>query len=90
MHGQTTDEVLDALKEGIRKMHGKPAVIYSDNEAAFSSTAIQTYLRDNHIKHIITLGPAHVAERQIRTIKDMIYKRVENNGSGWTDVLFQV
>ena len=90
LHGKKTDEVLDALKEGIRKMHGKPKVIYSDNEPAFSSTSIQEYLKNNKIKHIITLGHAPVAERQIRTIKDMIYKRVENNGSGWTDVLFQV
>ena len=36
LHGKTTDEVLDALKEGIRKMHGKPKAIYSDNEPAFS------------------------------------------------------
>ena len=68
LHGKTTDEVLDSLKEGIRQMHGKPKVIYSDNEPAFSSTAIQTYLKDNNIKHIITLGHAPVAERQIRTI----------------------
>ena len=47
LHGKTTDEILDALIEGIRKMHGKPKVIYSDNEPAFSSTAVQTYLKDN-------------------------------------------
>ena len=76
LHGKTTDEILDALIEGIRKMHGKPKVIYSDNEPAFSSTAVQTYLKENKIKHIITLGHAPVAERQIRTIKVMIYKKV--------------
>ena len=71
-------------------MHGKPKVFVSDNEPAFSSTAVQTYLKENKIKHIITLGHAPVAERQIRTIKDMIYKRVENIGAGWVDVLYQV
>ena len=90
MHGKTTDEVLDALKEGIRKMHGKPKVIYSDNEPAFSSAAIQAYLKEHKIKHIITLGHAPVAERQIRTINNMIYNRVENIGAGWVDVLYQV
>jgi hypothetical protein len=90
VHGKTSDEVLDALIAGLQKMHGKPKVIYSDNEAAFSSVAMKAYFRDNHIKHIITLGHAPVAERQIRTIKDMIYKRVENNGAGWVDVLYQV
>ena len=90
MHGKTTDEVLDAFQKGIRLMKGKPKSIYSDNEPAFSSTAIQTYLRDNHIKHIVTLGHAPVAERQIRTISNMIYNRVENIGAGWTDVVLQV
>ena len=69
LHGKRTDEILDALKEGIRKMHGKPKAVYSDNEPAFSSTAIQAYFKDNHIRHLITLGHAPVAERQIRTIK---------------------
>ena len=32
LHGKTTDEVLDALIEGFRKMHGKPKVFFSDNE----------------------------------------------------------
>ena len=90
LHGKTTDEVLDALIEGLRLMHGKPKVIYSDNEPAFSSTAVQAYLKEHKIKHIVTLGHAPVAERQIRTIKDMIYKRVENIGAGWVDVLFAV
>jgi len=90
VHGKTSDEVLDALIEGLRKVHGKPKCIYSDNEDAFSSTAMVAYFKEHKIKHIITLGHAPVAERQIRTIKDMIYKRVENNGSGWVDVLFQV
>ena len=50
-------------------MTGKPKCKNSDNEPAFSSTAIKASLRENHIKHIITLGHAPVAERQIRTIK---------------------
>ena len=41
-------------------------------------------------KQIITLNHAPVAERQIRTIKDMIHKRVENKGKPWTESLFQV
>ena len=40
VHGKTTEEVLDALILGLGKMHGKPKVIYSDNEPCFSSVAI--------------------------------------------------
>jgi len=46
--------------------------------------------KEHNINHIITLGHAPVAERQIRTIKDMIYKRVDHIGAGWVDELFQV
>ena len=37
-----------------------------------------------------TLNHAAVAERSIRTIKDMMYKRVENTGESWNDLLYQV
>ena len=90
IHGKTTDEILDALIEGMKIMKGKPEVIYSDNEPAFSSTKVVQYLLDNHIKHIISLNHAAIAERTIRTIKDMIYKRIEDIEKPWTDVLYSV
>ena len=71
-------------------MHGKPEVIYTATEGAFSSTKVQQYFKDKNIKHIITLNHAAVAERSIRTIKYMIYKRVENTGESWNDLLYQV
>jgi len=90
VHGKTTDEILDALVEGIRLMGGYPEVIYSDNEACFSSTKIKEYYKEHKIKNIITLNHAPVAERQIRTSKDMMYKRVGNTGKPWTELLNQV
>ena len=68
----------------------KPEVVYSDNEPAFSSTKVQQYFKEHKIKHIITLNHAAVAERSIRTVKDMIYKRVENTGESWNDLLYQI
>jgi len=41
IHGKSTDEIFDALIEGIKLMKGKPEVIYSDNEPCFSSTKIK-------------------------------------------------
>ena len=51
---------------------------------------IKEYYREHKIKNIFTLNHAPVAERQIRTIKDMIYKRLENTGKPWVDLLYQV
>ena len=80
IHGKTTDEILDAIIEGVRLMGGKPEVVYSDNEPAFSSTKVQQYFKEQHSKHIITLNHAAVAERSIQSIKEQTYKRVENTG----------
>ena len=38
---------------------------------------------DNHITHIITRTHAPVAERSIRTIKEMIYKRLKGTDKPW-------
>ena len=60
-------DILEAIKEDVRKMGKKPETIYSDNEGAFVSNEIQKYFKDNNIRHITTLTHAPVAERQIRT-----------------------
>ena len=83
-------DVLEAIKEDVRKMGKKPETIYSDNEGAFVSNEIQKYFKDNNIRHITTLTHAPVAERQIRTIKSMIYQRVEKTNEKWHTVLGQV
>ena len=80
-------DVAVAIEEGIQKMGGKPKSIYSDNEGAFVSNELQKYFKDNNIRHITTLSHAPVAERTIRTIKAMIYKRVEKTGEKWHEVL---
>ena len=71
-------------------MKGKPKTIYSDNEAAFTSYEVQEYFKDEGIRHLTTLGHAPVAERQIRTMKDMIYKRIDHTKLNWYEVLYQV
>ena len=83
-------DVAAAIEEAIKKMGQKPITVYSDNEGAFVSNIIQKYFKDNNIRHLTTLGHAPVAERQIRTIKYMIYQRVEKTGQKWHEVLFPV
>ena len=81
---------MNAVKECIPKMGGKPTTIYSDNEGAFISNEFKKYFQDEGIRHLTTLGHAPVAERQIRTIKDMIYKRIDQSKQNWWEVLYPV
>jgi len=90
INSKLPNEILEALKKGMEKMGGKPETIYSDNEGSFNSTIVKKYLSENNIRQIYTLGHAAYAERAIRTIKDMIYKRVEHTKQKWTDALFSV
>ena len=86
-------QVLPGIKELIPIMGGKPKTIYSDDEGAFNSKEIQKYFNDEGIRHLVTRSHAPVAERQIRTFKNMIYKRLEdpkNEGKQWFDLLDQV
>ena len=69
-------------------MGGKPEVVYSDDEGALNSKEIQAYFNTNNIKHIVSRGHAPVAERSIRTIKDLLYRRIDNSDEKqWTAVL---
>ena len=90
LHTKQPDEILQALKDGFQKMGGKPGTMYSDNEGSFNSNIVKKYLNENNVRQIYTLGHAAYAERAIRTIKDMIYKRVEHTKQKWTDVLYSV
>ena len=86
-------QVLPGIKKLIPIMGGKPKTIYSDDEGAFISNEIQKYFKDEDIRHLVTKSHAPVAERQIRTFKNMIYKRLEapkNEEKQWFDLLDQV
>ena len=77
--------VLSALKDSFKIM-GHPMSIYSDDDGGFK-TVVKEYFEAEGITHIITLTHANVAERFIRTIKNMIYERVRFNRAGWTSML---
>ena len=71
-------------------MGGKPETMYSDNEGSFNANSVSKYLKENNVRPLFTLGHAAYAERAIRTMKDMIYKRVEHTKQKWVDVLYAV
>ena len=84
----TIPDVLEAAKDCLKKMGGKPEMIYSDNEGAWSTgTLIDKYFQAEKIHHIITRSHAPVAERTIRTIKSMVYQRVEKTKEKWYNVI---
>ena len=77
---KSVEQVMSRLNDALHKMPGGlPKYIYSDMEPALISDIAQQYFRDKHITHLLTLNHAPYAERQIRTIKDMIYKRMEHD-----------
>ena len=77
--------ILPALKQTSEKM-GHPMSIYSDDDGAFK-TIVKQYFDGEGITHIITLTHADVAERFIRTMKNMIHDGVRFNRGSWTEML---
>ena len=75
---KTIPEFIESLKTGINDMGGKPDTIYCDGEGAIGSNEMKAFLTDENIRLIQTRRHASVAERNIRTIKDMLFKRMEH------------
>ena len=86
-------DVAAGLLECFHKIGKKPEILYTDDEGSLSSIAIQKYLKEENIKHVITRGHAWFAERGIRTFKDMLYKRVEHSKDKnlqWNSLIYEV
>ena len=64
--------------------------IYCDNEGAFVSNIVKHFLTHNIVKLITTNGHAPVDERHLRTIKNMMYQRIEKTGQAWRELLYPV
>ena len=85
---------LTASKEAIHKMGGPPETIFSDEEGGMTTTLLRDYLREQHIRYITTKHHAGLAERTIRTLKAMIYGRIDsaktrdNVKKRWVEVLY--
>ena len=79
LKSKSEGDVASGLIECMHKMGHTPKILYTDDEKALSSDAIQKYLKEQNINHLITRTHAWFSERAIRTFKDMLYKRVENS-----------
>ena len=89
-------DILAGVMENIKKMDGKPQLIYTDDEGSFNNQSVIDYLKDENIELHRPRGHPAFAERPIRTLKDMLYKRVEHdekNGKQniqWGDYLHEI
>ena len=77
--GKTPDVLIKAMEEVFDKI-GTPKQLYSDYEGAFENKAWLQMINGKNIKHIRTVGSAHMVERFNRTLKHMIQTRLTAQG----------
>ena len=70
---------LSGLMESFKNLGGKPKTIYADQEPSWNGKYVQQFLKEEDILLIMTLSHAPIVERAIRTIKNMLYKRLEHD-----------
>jgi hypothetical protein len=74
----TTGTLLTGLKQCLLEMRGNPETIYSDAEGAMGSKVMTEWLEKQNIRLLSTRIHAAFAERHIRTVKDMLHKRMDH------------
>jgi hypothetical protein len=91
LDGKDSLDIIAGMKIAFTKMGGTPEMIYTDQEKGMQTPEFAAYVASVNVKHIPTRGHAAVAERSIRTFKDMLYKRVGNNKTKqWTDFIYAI
>jgi len=77
-------------------MGKNPKIIYTDDEKAIASGEFQEYVESEGIELYRTRGHPAFAERFIRTFKDKLFKRIENDEKNkkpsiqWTDYIDEI
>ena len=88
--------VTDIMPDIFRRMGGKPKIIYSDDEGVLRGDLFKEYVEKEGIQLRRTRSSAHFVERFNRTLKDMLFKRIENDEKKgkaniqWVDYLSDV
>jgi hypothetical protein len=94
--GKTPPDIIAGTMEGLEKMKAKPKIIYTDDERAIASAEFKEYVDGENIELYRTRGHPALAERFVRTFKDMLFKRVENDEKKgrinlqWTDYILEI
>ena len=74
-----TKSVINGTKTALEKMGKNPKIIYSDDEKAIASSEFKKFVEGEGIELYRTRGHPAFAERFIRTFKDKLFKRIEND-----------
>ena len=79
-------DVIAGTMEGLEQMRAKPKIIYTDDEVSYtddegskSGADFKQLVEDEGIELYRTRGHPAFAERFIRTFKDKLFKRVDND-----------
>ena len=89
MKTKTPDDIINAFKQIMEKI-GKPKTLASDSEGGLLSKDFVRLLSEKNMKHTTLVQKAPYAEVFIRTLKQMIYNRLEGenkNVDRWIDSL---
>ena len=92
---KTPPDIIAGTMEGLQKMKAKPKMIYTDDERGIASAEFKEYVDGENIELYRTRNHPAFAERFIRTFKDKLFKRVENDEKKgkavqWTDYIFEI
>ena len=79
LKSKSESDFLARLMEAFKNLGGKPKVTYADQEPSWAGKYVQRFLQEDDILLIMALSHAGIVERAIRTIKDMLYKRLEHD-----------
>ena len=91
LKNKTPDVILPALEQAFKNLGGTPEIFYTDDEGAYNSSILKLYFEKNNIKHIITRKHAPMAERAIKTVKDILYKRMKHETTTpWYELVHQI
>jgi len=87
LYRKSADSYLEGLEKLIDKLGGPPQFIYSDQEPSLLNIHVKTWIESKGITLIMTRSHAPVVERMIRTIKNMIDRRLEDKPAGKKDMV---
>jgi hypothetical protein len=90
LKSKSIPDVIEGMKQWLKLMRRTPKSMYMDSEGAFVSKEMKEYFESINIEYFYTKGHAPVAERQIRTVKELLYRRIEHDGRDWVDVIKEV
>ena len=74
--------------EARQKVGKKPEIIFTDDEGSIGGALFQEYVESEEIELYRTRGRPAFAERFIRTFKDKLFKRVENDWEKKVTLIF--